>query len=120
MEDAILVVDDDEYCRKTVIDMLKDAGHQDVLEASNADAGLKVFKENSEKIALIISDYKMPGMNGDEFLEIAFSLKPSLKRILMSGDTSNFKNLRLSQDIIILAKPFPPDLLLDTVELLSG
>jgi two-component system NtrC family response regulator len=62
----ILVVDDDESLRRITQLQLEEAGHE-VLTASNGDAALKVIEE--EGPALVITDFKMPGLSGLEVLK---------------------------------------------------
>lgn len=62
----ILVIDDDNLMRTGIAAMLKNAG-QDVVEASDGDAGLKAAL--SEKPDLIVSDVHMPHMTGLQMLE---------------------------------------------------
>jgi CheY-like chemotaxis protein len=67
---------------------------------------------------LIISDYHLSGtLSG---LELIRSLRAQQQRhcpaILMSGDTSAaLRDLQDPPDVVVLAKPIPPDLLLDNV-----
>lgn len=58
----ILVVDDTEFTRKQLGEFLQAAGHS-VLYGHNGANGLEQA-ENSGDIALIISDYNMPEMDG--------------------------------------------------------
>lgn len=62
----VLVVDDDNLTRQGIAVMLKNAG-QEVIEASDGDAGLKVAL--SEKPDLIVCDIRMPHMSGIEMLD---------------------------------------------------
>lgn len=61
----ILVVDDDNLMRAGITAMLKNA-NQDVLEASDGDAGLKAALK--EKPDVIVTDIRMPHMTGLEML----------------------------------------------------
>ena len=45
--------------------------------------------ETMQDVALVISDFKMPGMNGDKLLMRIAELHPSTIRILSSADTKN-------------------------------
>ena len=65
----VLVVDDDPRVRDSVSVMLTVEGHV-VETAINAKAALKVFQKG--KFDLVILDYEMPGMNGNE---LAVALK---------------------------------------------
>jgi len=62
----ILVVDDDESLRRITQLQLEEAGHE-VLTASSGDEALKVIEE--EAPALVITDFKMPGLSGLEVLK---------------------------------------------------
>lgn len=63
----ILVVDDDEILRIGVCDLLELAGYNVSFAVNGAD-GLDVLKRMARPPALIISDIRMPKMNGYEFL----------------------------------------------------
>ncbi len=62
----ILVVDDEESLREICVEALRDEGYQ-VLEAENGRDALKVIAAND--FDLVVSDLKMPEMNGFELLE---------------------------------------------------
>ena len=62
----ILVVDDDESLRRVTQLQLEEAGHE-VLTASNGNAALKIIED--EAPALVITDFKMPGLSGLEVLK---------------------------------------------------
>ena len=62
----ILVVDDDPFMRDSLLDSLQTQGYEGVGTASGAE-GLEALAEQSFDLA--ISDLKMPGMTGIEFLE---------------------------------------------------
>ena len=62
----VLVVDDEEGIRKVISITLSDEGYK-VLTAEDGETGLKICEEESPQI--IISDIRMPGMDGIELLE---------------------------------------------------
>jgi two-component system chemotaxis response regulator CheY len=62
----ILVVDDFSTMRRIVINLLKQLGFSNVVEASDGKEALDVVAK--DKIDLIISDWNMPNMTGIEFL----------------------------------------------------
>ena len=62
----ILIVDDDEYIRESVIETLKRKGF-DVLGAESGKSAVDIFRQ--ETFDMVISDMKMPGMSGIELLE---------------------------------------------------
>jgi len=59
----VMIVDDSETLRLSVKKMLESGGLE-VLEADNGAKGLEVFRNNSEVIKLILTDYNMPEMDG--------------------------------------------------------
>ena len=65
MKDKLLVVDDEEGIRKVLKITLSDLGYQ-VATAASGEEAFKYFKKNNPSI--ILTDIKMPGMNGIELL----------------------------------------------------
>ena len=59
------------------------------------------FTENKENYALVISDLRMPGLNGLEFLKKVRDLNPKVRTILMSA--YNFEEEELFQSYMIEA-----------------
>lgn len=77
----VLVVDDQVEMRKSVCRALKIEGHE-VLEASDGISGLEIVKKDN--LGLIISDLRMPEMDGLEFLQKVKKIK-QIPFILMTG-----------------------------------
>ena len=63
---SILIVDDEKYVLRSLQRSLIDEGYN-VLTAPNGVDGLKVLEK--EKVALVIADFRMPMMDGIEFLQ---------------------------------------------------
>ncbi len=63
----ILVVDDFATMRKVIKNLLKQARFENVVEAEDGVAALRILK--SQKIDLIISDWNMPNMTGLDLLK---------------------------------------------------
>ena len=79
----IIFVDDDEI----TLEMMKAIFHSEkhnVITKLSGEEGLQYIKENGP-VAIVISDYRMDGMNGLEFLEIVRVISPLTKRCLCSG-----------------------------------
>jgi DNA-binding NtrC family response regulator len=71
-----------------------------------------------DRVDLIVSDYKMPGMNGLEFLEKARQAAPQVPRIMMTA----FPDLEIAIAAIndarietFFTKPLDPDRILEVV-----
>jgi DNA-binding NtrC family response regulator len=77
----VLVVDDDSAVLESVAALL--SGDYDVLTASGGEAGLALLE--SEKVAVVISDFKMPGMDGLSFLVEVKKRFPRSARVLMTA-----------------------------------
>ena len=63
----ILIVDDFATMRKVIRNLLKQGGFENVVEAEDGVAALKVLK--SQPVDFIISDWNMPNMSGLELLK---------------------------------------------------
>jgi len=81
----ILVVDDDEPIVKNMRRVLRRKGFTRVISALNAEQGIKLLETASPPFFLIMSDQRMPGMNGSQFLEKSIMLSPESRRMLMTG-----------------------------------
>ncbi|MCU4173647.1 response regulator [Carboxylicivirga sp. N1Y90] len=58
--------------------------HYDVYTAENGSKGLEILKENPDTL-IIVSDMKMPGMNGIEFIKKAKEQFPNKKYFILTG-----------------------------------
>ncbi len=65
--DRLLIVDDVQPSRQTVINILSILGFDNVKEAADGQEALEILEQDPD-IELIISDWKMPRMNGAELL----------------------------------------------------
>ncbi|MBI1829280.1 MAG: response regulator [Thaumarchaeota archaeon] len=107
---TILLVDDDEMIRYVMSVFLADK--YNVLEASDGQEGLNLFKENYLSIDLIITDFMMPTMNGLEMVKAICSLSQKVKIIMLSGFGTNLQKSLEDSSIKIdklLSKPIDGD-----------
>ncbi|MCM8798750.1 MAG: response regulator [Candidatus Omnitrophica bacterium] len=81
----ILVVDDDPLILETMKDILEIEGFQPLL-SSQAQEGLEIIKRDNPD--LVITDIKMPGVNGLEFLQRVKEISPELPVIIITGFAS--------------------------------
>lgn len=79
---SILLVDDDKRILGSLKRLFVDEGYS-IYTAQSGKEGLKVLEK--AEIHLIISDQKMPGMNGIEFLETAVGNYPDVIPIILTG-----------------------------------
>ncbi|HKA98590.1 MAG TPA: FAD-dependent oxidoreductase [Streptosporangiaceae bacterium] len=87
---AIVTVDDDPGVSRAVArDLRRRYGErQRIVRAESGDAALDALREmrlRGDEVAVIVADYRMPGMNGIEFLERAMDLYPSARRVLLTA-----------------------------------
>jgi PAS domain S-box-containing protein len=81
---TILLVDDEKMILDIGVKILKILGYT-VLEASGGREAVQVYKENKDKINLIILDMVMPDMDGDEAYDSIKMVSPDVKVLLSSG-----------------------------------
>ncbi|MCK5301640.1 MAG: response regulator [Candidatus Thorarchaeota archaeon] len=80
----ILIVDDDPLVLKVVAGMLKAVGYSTITAQDGLEA-LEKYKENPDKVSLVLSDLAMPRMSGLQLAEELLADNPNLKIIIMSG-----------------------------------
>ena len=78
----ILIVDDEKMTRDAMARIL--GGEYDCLTAADPELALAELDRNPD-VALIITDYKMPVMNGVEFIKTAKAKLPSIGAILITA-----------------------------------
>ncbi|MEV5407438.1 FAD-dependent oxidoreductase [Thermopolyspora sp. NPDC052614] len=87
---AILTVDDDPAVSRAVArDLRRRYGDRyRIVRADSGEAALEALREiklRGEHVALLLADYRMPHMNGIEFLEAAMDLFPMARRVLLTA-----------------------------------
>lgn len=79
---ALLIVDDDEEAAAALAEVLGIDGYQ-IMTATSAAEGFELLANH--RVAVVISDQRMPEMNGSEFLSRVRELHPDTVRIILSG-----------------------------------
>jgi len=101
----ILVAEDEPMLRIIAVEMLADAGFE-VFEAADGLEALELLKANPG-IALLVSDIKMPRMDGYALVEAGLAVRPDLKVLLMTGYAQDpLPQTLKARDIKVLHKPF--------------
>ena len=111
MDRTLLIVDDEENIASALTRLLRRDGYQ-ILRADGGLQGLEVLAQHA--VGVIISDQRMPGMTGTEFLSKVRELYPDTIRIVLSGYTDlNSVTEAINQGAIykFLTKPWEDDLL---------
>jgi len=81
---TILVVDDEEMVLSLGSEIVKMMGY-DVLEAKNGGEAVEIYRENKDKVDMVILDMAMPDMNGGEAYHRMKEIDPEVKVLLTSG-----------------------------------
>jgi CheY-like chemotaxis protein len=106
---TILIADDEAMFRDAVALSLQASGFK-VFQAADGQEALAILKDNRE-IALLVSDIRMPGLDGYALTEAGLELRPDLKVILMTGYAADPPKLVLDRQIGTFRKPFDTNLL---------
>jgi CheY-like chemotaxis protein len=126
MEKGVLLCVDDEVIVLTALkDQLRRAfGSDFVIDvAESAEEALELLEELSEqghKVLVIVSDWLMPGMKGDEFLIQAHQRFPTVIKIMLSGHAEQSAVDRARREAGLhefLAKPWNAAELVDSINL---
>ena len=113
---TLLLVDDEPSILSSLRRLLRNEGYR-ILTANSGTEGLQVLAEND--VDVIVSDQRMPGMTGVEFLRTVRQLYPDTVRIVLSG----FTELQTVTDAVnagaiykFLTKPWDDDQLRSHVQ----
>ena len=110
----ILVVEDDDEVRHSIVQSLELLGHQVTAVSNGADA-LQTLDQRQP--SLLIVDYVMPGMNGGELIRRVQDAWPTIPIILATGYADMDKVGQVLGARSILKKPFRVDALAEAVHL---
>ena len=127
-KDAIICVDDEILILVSLVQELKDLfGNDFIIEtAPNGESALQLIHELDEedtRTSIIISDWMMPGMKGDELIISARSKYPHIKGILITGQAEEESIDRACSDpdsIIFIEKPWHADDLISAINKLTA
>jgi two-component system cell cycle sensor histidine kinase/response regulator CckA len=81
---VILVVDDEEIVREVSANMIEALGFE-TLVASDGEGAITIFREQRDRIVLVLLDQSMPGMDGVTVFQKLREIKPDIKVLLASG-----------------------------------
>jgi two-component system, cell cycle sensor histidine kinase and response regulator CckA len=104
---TILIADDDHENRDFVAKILRRTGYH-VLEAADGLEALELATRHPGPIDILVTDLRMPRMEGPELCRRMRAKSPATKFVIMSG----YSDLTLDSELVFLSKPFSvPDLL---------
>jgi CheY-like chemotaxis protein len=112
---TVLLVEDEDVVRAGIRRLLEREGYN-VVEAQNGAQALQLLDTTADQVALVLTDLRMPVMDGRQLAAALARLRPNLPIVFMSGFTAQLMDLRLvSPHLAFLAKPFRDTDLLATV-----
>ncbi len=112
---TILVAEDEEPVRLLVSLILKAAGHQ-VVAAANGVEAVALYRSSPDRFDLVLTDIKMPVMDGYRVIELVKQTRPRAKIVCMSA----WAEEGLPPGIAFLQKPFAAKDLRASVEKALG
>jgi response regulator RpfG family c-di-GMP phosphodiesterase len=116
---TIIIVDDEECNLKSLVSLLSD--YYNIITAQDGQEALDCIQkmEHPEKIALIISDQRMPRLTGIQLFEKLKDIIPNVIRIILTGYDKdvNCDVARKNQIYKIISKPFDPEDLIKKVRI---
>lgn len=113
---VLLTVDDDPGVSRSVARDLRRRYGQDhrIVRAESGAEALEALRElvlRGEPVAAILADYRMPGMNGIDFLEAAMDIAPHARRALLTAYADTDAAIRAINVVDVdhyLLKPWDP------------
>ena len=111
MKPSILITEDDPVQREVIIDILSSSGYTVVGAGSAAEA---IERISTEAFSLLVTDMRMPGVDGLELLREAKRLRPEMEVVVMTAYATVETAVSAMKEgaIDYLAKPFDKDELL--------
>ncbi len=107
--ETVLLVEDEEALRALARRVLQAAGYR-VLEAGNGEEAVRVAREHTGPIDLLVTDLVMPRMGGRQLADALVEARPALHVLFTSGYTGEAipRNGELGLGLAFLQKPFTP------------
>ncbi|NOY44583.1 MAG: response regulator [Deltaproteobacteria bacterium] len=104
---TVLLVDDEESVREVCREVLGRAGYG-VIAVPDGETALEVYREQGDRLDLVILDLNMPGMGGERCLEELLRLDPSVRVIVATGylDAGSPEDLCGARAVEVLRKPY--------------
>ncbi|TGK78492.1 response regulator [Leptospira noumeaensis] len=122
-KNAILFVDDETIILLSMKSQVRQRFGEKYkyLTADNAKEAwdlLQELEEEGSSVSVIITDWSMPGMNGDEFLRKVHQTYPEIEKVIVTGfaDQKSMDELNLEiGPIVCLKKPWDEEELITTI-----
>jgi PAS domain S-box-containing protein len=115
--ETVLIVDDEKDIRRISGRILENNGYR-VMTAGSGEEALDVFKEDGDRIQLVILDLGMPGMGGRKCLEELMKIDPEVKVLVSSGYIQDEYDMKTGLDGAsgFIPKPFKQEEMINTIK----
>jgi DNA-binding NtrC family response regulator len=125
---AILIVDDEMLILLSIKQQLRlefgsEYLYETAIDAEQGLAAINRLAREGVELVLVISDWLMPGMQGDEFLRRVHELQPAVKLMILSGHADSAQMEALEREIglfAFLSKPYKAQTLFDIINRAMG
>ena len=107
----LLLVDDDREILSSYTALLQMSGY-DVISCSSPLEAIEIFSQHKQQITTLITDFRMPEMDGLQLIKTLRKEKPNLNTILCSGYMPD----QVPEHITTINKPINIDFLFSAIE----
>jgi CheY-like chemotaxis protein len=113
----VLVVDNEDGVRTVIARMLRESGY-DVVEAANGRVALDLLADAArDHFDLVLTNSRLPGVSGDEFVREIRTRFPRIRVLHLSGHGSGIEDQRIqAMGVSTVDKPFDQRQLTSAVE----
>lgn len=117
----LLVVDDEEYVRESLTEVLQMEGFH-VLGAENGQRAIQLFRYYQDKIFVVLCDMTMPILSGAETIRRLRNMRPDVPVIVFSGygEEKALMQLEGLEPFTFLQKPLDISNILEKIALMEG
>lgn len=114
--ETVLLVEDDENVRIVTRALLEEYGYS-VIEAADGKRAVELFRENRDRVHLVITDIIMPGQSGKDLHNELMMIAADIKVIYVSGYPADVlaKKGFIDSDVNFISKPVNPEVLLQKI-----
>ena len=105
--DITVLVVDDEPCVRGVLQVGLARQGMRVLAAADGPTAVRLYQESDARVDVVLSDVRMPGMDGPQTVDALRALDPGVRAVFMSGNTGGYSAADLTRrGAVLLNKPF--------------
>ena len=117
---TILLVDDEPAIRRIAVRVLQRAGFR-CLDAADGQDAFKLWQDNRDAVALVITDVMMPRQNGWDLVLAVRGAGSKVPFVVTSGyDASDVVPPGLSEGVMVVGKPWEAAQLVAAVKQMIG